>query len=201
MHLAFCEVTYGMLPVDVGEKISPFPPVRTMEEFSCNLSTTPPGGAFPDEMEVVDLCGTNGFLEMDNPSRKRKREQVSDLIGASQVNPMQAGSQPSSTSPPPLQVHFPPRSFRVVLAMDIREISGSGVSGFRSREWMADRLRETQIPVISRNLPIGDFLWLAIGPMGQEIVLDWVIERKTVDDLVSSIKDGRFSEQKVSALA
>ena len=31
----------------------------------------------------------------------------------------------------------------------------------------------------------------------KEIVLDFIVERKTMDDLVSSIKDGRFQEQKV----
>lgn len=33
-----------------------------------------------------------------------------------------------------------------------------------------------------------------------EIVLDYVVERKREDDLVASIVDGRFLEQKVSSL-
>ena len=33
----------------------------------------------------------------------------------------------------------------------------------------------------------------------KELVLDYIIERKRMDDLASSIIDGRFREQKVSA--
>ena len=35
-------------------------------------------------------------------------------------------------------------------------------------------------------------------PKRRELVLDYVIERKRMDDLCSSIKDGRFKEQKVT---
>jgi len=49
----------------------------------------------------------------------------------------------------------------------------------------------------------GDFLWIAreILPLGSsavphEIVLEWVVERKRMDDLSQSIMDGRFEEQK-----
>ena len=31
----------------------------------------------------------------------------------------------------------------------------------------------------------------------EEIVLDFIVERKRLDDLAGSIKDGRFREQKV----
>lgn len=35
-------------------------------------------------------------------------------------------------------------------------------------------------------------------PVGRELVLDYIIERKRIDDLCSSIIDGRFREQKVA---
>ncbi len=34
---------------------------------------------------------------------------------------------------------------------------------------------------------------------GRELVLDYVMERKRMDDLAGSIVDGRFKEQKVAA--
>ena len=34
-------------------------------------------------------------------------------------------------------------------------------------------------------------------PERRELVLDYVVERKRMDDLCSSINDGRFKEQKV----
>lgn len=35
------------------------------------------------------------------------------------------------------------------------------------------------------------------APVGRELVLDYVVERKRMDDLCGSIIDGRFREQKV----
>lgn len=47
-----------------------------------------------------------------------------------------------------------------------------------------------------RRLSVGDFLWIARDRNGQELVLPYILERKRKDDLASSIKDGRFYEQK-----
>lgn len=35
------------------------------------------------------------------------------------------------------------------------------------------------------------------APAGRELVLDYIVERKRMDDLCGSIIDGRFREQKV----
>lgn len=49
-----------------------------------------------------------------------------------------------------------------------------------------------------RKLNVGDFLWIAQhkNDKSKELVLPFIIERKRLDDLSSSIKDGRFHEQK-----
>lgn len=49
-----------------------------------------------------------------------------------------------------------------------------------------------------RKLHVGDFLWIAQHKTDKckEFVLPYIIERKRLDDLSSSIKDGRFHEQK-----
>lgn len=57
-----------------------------------------------------------------------------------------------------------------------------------------------------RSLELGDALWVAkcrdanflsrLGAEGDEVVLDYIVERKRLDDLISSVKDGRFHEQK-----
>lgn len=62
-----------------------------------------------------------------------------------------------------------------------------------------------------RSLDLGDALWIAkrrhnsdsVRRLDEddEIVLDWIVERKRLDDLVGSIKDGRFREQKVPSIA
>lgn len=45
-------------------------------------------------------------------------------------------------------------------------------------------------------MSVGDFLWIAKNQSGHELVLPYIVERKRKDDLASSIKDGRYYEQK-----
>lgn len=48
-----------------------------------------------------------------------------------------------------------------------------------------------------RSLKVGDFTWIALHKINkQELVLPYIVERKRMDDLGASIKDGRFHEQK-----
>lgn len=46
-----------------------------------------------------------------------------------------------------------------------------------------------------RPLPAGDALYIARFPDNTEIVLDYIIERKTIDDYGASMKDGRVARQ------
>lgn len=48
-----------------------------------------------------------------------------------------------------------------------------------------------------RHLKVGDFVWISRHKNGKELTLPYVVERKRMDDLGGSIKDGRFHEQKV----
>ncbi|KAI4805810.1 hypothetical protein KUCAC02_010406 [Chaenocephalus aceratus] len=73
-----------------------------------------------------------------------------------------------------------------------------------------DLVKELQRNGVSfdvRKLNVGDFLWVdrekvapipgqLQSPVGRELVLDYIIERKRMDDLCGSIIDGRFREQK-----
>jgi crossover junction endonuclease MUS81 len=50
-----------------------------------------------------------------------------------------------------------------------------------------------------RSLALGDFMWVARDKRrGTEYMMDVIVERKKVDDLWASIKDGRYYEQKVT---
>ena len=62
-----------------------------------------------------------------------------------------------------------------------------------------DELRKQDVPFEIRRLNVGDYLWVARSKSdpSKELVLPFVIERKRIDDLASSIKDGRYREQKV----
>lgn len=69
-----------------------------------------------------------------------------------------------------------------------------------------NELAKKGVSPIMRSLDLGDALWVAkckdanflsrCGAEGDEVVLDYVVERKRLDDLISSVKDGRFHEQK-----
>lgn len=71
---------------------------------------------------------------------------------------------------------------------------------------MQNELAKKGVVPIMRSLELGDALWIAKckdggflsrhGAEGDEVVLDYVVERKRLDDLISSVKDGRFHEQK-----
>lgn len=48
-----------------------------------------------------------------------------------------------------------------------------------------------------RRLSAGDFVWICRDKSSHiEVLLPYIVERKRMDDLASSIKDGRFAEQK-----
>lgn len=63
---------------------------------------------------------------------------------------------------------------------------------------MLVELTEYDILFEVRRLKIGDFAWIAkCKRTNNELVIPYIIERKRMDDLCASIKDGRFHEQKV----
>lgn len=52
-----------------------------------------------------------------------------------------------------------------------------------------------------RRLPVGDGIWIARHKQfGREYVLDFIVERKRIDDLCSSIRDNRYKDQKLRLL-
>lgn len=94
-----------------------------------------------------------------------------------------------------------PGTFTIELVLDNREVRSK-----TDRDYVHDGLRTRGVCPIVRPLDLGDAVWVAkckdphllsnLGEQGDEIILDWIVERKRLDDLVGSIKDGRFHEQK-----
>ncbi|KAM0675552.1 Crossover junction endonuclease mus81 [Gurleya vavrai] len=70
----------------------------------------------------------------------------------------------------------------VKLIIDAREMKSK-----KDRTFFQRQINDSE----TRNLIIGDFLWLK-----GEKVLNFIVERKKGSDFVSSISDGRFNEQK-----
>eukprot|EP00924_Labyrinthula_sp_SR-Ha-C_P004014 maker-scaffold_3-snap-gene-11.2-mRNA-1 protein AED:0.00 eAED:0.00 QI:31/1/1/1/1/1/2/58/418 len=78
----------------------------------------------------------------------------------------------------------------IVLLIDHREKSNFDGSFF------FDKLVGKGINVERRNLVLGDFCWIKRTSEGEK-VLDVIIERKIASDLIASIFDGRYREQKL----
>ena len=100
----------------------------------------------------------------------------------------------SHTVPIPFTVpHLTPHLLSnptITLSLDTREIRST-----TDRSYLQDALTALNHPPHLRALSVGDFLWTATsGP--HTVVLPFIVERKRLDDLISSIKDGRFHEQK-----
>lgn len=108
-------------------------------------------------------------------------------------------SDGSNIAPTPLA----PKSFTIQLILDTREVRSS-----KDRDYISNELTKRGVTPIVRALELGDAMWVAkvhdpsiLSRHGEEnandeIMLDWIVERKRLDDLVGSIKDGRFHEQK-----
>ena len=98
-------------------------------------------------------------------------------------------------------VMLPPKSFTIQLVLDTREVRTS-----TDRDYISGELMKQGITPQVRALEVGDAMWVAKcndpnlltrhGEECDEVMLDWIVERKRLDDLIGSIKDGRFHEQK-----
>ncbi|KAF7078402.1 hypothetical protein CFC21_082849 [Triticum aestivum] len=86
------------------------------------------------------------------------------------------------------------KAYEVVLILDDRDTFGP-----RSRRKVVDNIRsQFNIPVEIKHLPVGDALWIARHKeLDTEYVLDFIVERKNVDDLLGSTKDNRYKDQKL----
>ncbi|EQB77713.1 crossover junction endonuclease MUS81 isoform X4 [Camelus ferus] len=105
------------------------------------------------------------------------------------------GANEGSVQQPPLELG--PGEYRVLLCVDVGETKGAG-----HRPELLRELQRLHVTHMVRKLHVGDFVWVAqeTSPRDParpgELVLDHIVERKRLDDLCSSIIDGRFREQK-----
>ncbi|KAI3626855.1 MUS81 [Malassezia furfur] len=105
---------------------------------------------------------------------------------------------------------LPADSYTIHMIMDHREVRSRSHHGPDAgrRVTFEDAMRRRGVECELRALELGDILWVArpkpnLSPtdaqqwnLVQEVVLDAVVERKRLDDLTSSIFDGRWHDQK-----
>ncbi|KAJ1999756.1 Crossover junction endonuclease mus81 [Coemansia thaxteri] len=93
-------------------------------------------------------------------------------------------------------VHYPKGEYDIMLIVDNRE-----VHSVADRNLIAKELEEQGVKIEIRPLTVGDYLWIARAKPTSllrhlpDIALDYVVERKRMDDLCASIRDGRYREQ------
>jgi crossover junction endonuclease MUS81 len=139
------------------------------------------------------------FVQQQSPSPppppRREKKAYDDVVGEGPA------ISEDSVLPTFRPIKLRPGSFSVHLLLDVREVRSR-----TDRDYMQEELTKQGVKPIMRSLELGDAQWVAkcndpnalsqLGAEGDEVVLDWIVERKRLDDLVSSIKDGRFHEQK-----
>ncbi|CEP60298.1 Mus81p LALA0_S01e07514g [Lachancea lanzarotensis] len=85
-----------------------------------------------------------------------------------------------------------PGSYEIVLIIDHREVKSK-----QEREFFATQLQARGVSVETRQLSLSDMLWIARNKVSKrECVLNFMLERKRLDDFAMSIMDNRFVEQK-----
>jgi hypothetical protein len=84
----------------------------------------------------------------------------------------------------------------VFIAIDNREKThGSSTKSF------FEHLQRHKCPCETRQLDLGDFIWVGKTQSGEEVVLDTIVERKQISDLVASFKDRRYKGLFVACLS
>ena len=153
----------------------------------------------PAEPEFVPILSSP--RESSRKTRTLGKKNDQSVFAALAPVPVGNESTLDSQLPTFQPVHIAAGTFTVELVLDNREIRSK-----TDRDYIASELTKRGVSPIMRSLELGDALWVAKikdpmllsghGEEGDEIVLDWIVERKRLDDLICSIKDGRFHEQK-----
>lgn len=85
-----------------------------------------------------------------------------------------------------LEIEEPIESFDLILVVDTREFGVMSVL----------EVSNPGIRIEQRSLPVGDFAWVWRSSKSDEYMAGFIIERKSIEDLSTSIKDGRYEEQR-----
>nr|SVE79496.1 EOG090X06E6 [Daphnia magna] len=157
----------------------------------------------PDDLIVIDDDEFDRYAQQRLFSNSNKRD-----VAANPVEPAIQEEEivVEEQSVPYTHIHdkvtLKAGEYDIVLCVDIAEVSGSSGSGKNQKETASKSFQNCGVPYDVRKLSIGDYLWICKPKTSsgissdQELALPYVVERKRMDDVVSSIKDGRFKEQK-----
>uniref|UniRef100_A0AC35GUU2 Crossover junction endonuclease MUS81 n=1 Tax=Panagrolaimus sp. PS1159 TaxID=55785 RepID=A0AC35GUU2_9BILA len=173
--------------------ISPPPAKKTKK----GINTAPSSS---NNLEGNDIIGDDLNVSFSQPSTmpsyndNRNKPSTSKGPSSSSTTTTAATTSADSTA---IYLAYDPATYNqceLILIVDGRELGG-GKS--KSKKNICDHLDKMGVKYDTRPLSVGDYLWLIRLPNGEEITLDYVVERKTWDDLKSSIRHSRYHEQKL----
>lgn len=209
--------TSNMNPTYKTPEFTPTPPTRG---FAASTTPTknndigsPPVLVDDIDLPLLDLPDEPLFLPEDelplsilprSISAPKPSREVSVRAPPITVSAQASVAGPSRTDQdfgfePRDAIIFEPGTYDIILLIDVREVKNK-----RDEDALRKELSEKGINVEVKNLNLGDMLWIArsrsphLRADERECVLDYVVERKRLDDLCGSIRDGRYDEQKVS---
>ncbi|XP_068611765.1 crossover junction endonuclease MUS81 [Brachionichthys hirsutus] len=143
---------------------------------------------------VVDLTASDD----DDEEEMRRRSEAGGASPSTEPRNLQAASRGRNAG------RLLPGTYEILLCIDFIETTGGNQ---QRKQELVKVLRRNGVAFDVRKLNVGDFLWVARekvapvpgrlhAPAARELVLDYIVERKRMDDLCGSIIDGRFREQK-----
>lgn len=186
------------------------PPVYSLSEQGLTVAKVlaeaegiaPAPSPAPAPAVPVDLVATSDDDSGDVRVTPRRKGQVCiSLIDSSPIIECAPAPKPADRS-----LTLDAGTYDIVLVMDHREVRQRPDGG--ERVTFESAMAERGVPCELRALELGDVVWTARARAGVsgaqaeawhrigEVVLDVVVERKRLDDLTSSIVDGRWHDQK-----
>ncbi|KAI5185248.1 crossover junction endonuclease MUS81 [Nematocida homosporus] len=153
------------------------------QEHSCSLATATMNWARMGSTNTIcnvnsQNANANANLSVPITLSRPVSSTVTNTL-STPLNPSLTQSSPNSAS----HLTIP------VLLVDSRERAGTNPFFFGSS------LGRLGVPIENRVLPIGDFVWMGVNG-STELFLGTIAERKTIRDLMHSLRDGRYMEQK-----
>ncbi|XP_044761117.1 crossover junction endonuclease MUS81 [Coccinella septempunctata] len=149
----------------------------------------------PMSHELKDICGE--FSEENRLEEKKK------VVGAFEPQNAMLRTDSSSEKKAGQSSEFSeyedflmaPYSFDIILFVDTQETNGRQIDP--KNDAILKELERLNVNYEVRNLKVGDYCWVCRHKISKkEFIAPYIVERKRMDDLASSIKDGRFHEQK-----
>nr|KAF6438324.1 MUS81 structure-specific endonuclease subunit [Molossus molossus] len=182
----------GVAPVSAR----PWPALRSLLHRNLVFRTHQPArySLTPEGLELAQkLAESEGLSSLNVPiGPEEPSGEEPEVPGSASA---ELGASEGRVQQPLLELR--PGEYRVVLCVDVGEAKGAG-----HRPELLRQLQRLHVTHTVRKLHVGDFVWVAQETRPRdparpgELVLDHIVERKRLDDLCSSIIDGRFREQK-----